>query len=81
MFWTVLQICVAIILTLNSSIPLFILAAFLNGFSMGGSVGQRIVLIIDLIGQKLLVSNFICDLSVTNPSNENILISAAIFGA
>ena len=56
MFWTVLQILVAIILTLNSSVPIFILAAFLNGFSMGGSVGQRIVLIIDLIGQKLLAS-------------------------
>ena len=55
MFWTILQILVAIILTVNSSIPIFILAAFLNGFSMGGSVGQRIVLIIDLIGQKLLV--------------------------
>ena len=50
---------VAVVLTINTSIPIFILAAFLNGCSMGGSVGARMVLVIELLGEKLLVSNFI----------------------
>ena len=47
---------VAFVLTINTSIPIFILAAFLNGCSMGGSVGARMVLVIELLGEKLLVS-------------------------
>ena len=50
---------VAVVLTINTSIPIFILAAFLNGCSMGGSIGARMVLVIELLGEKLLVSNSI----------------------
>ena len=46
---------VSVILTTNTSIPIFILAAFLNGCSMGGSIGARMVLIIELLGEQLLV--------------------------
>ena len=46
---------VAVILTLNTSIPIFIVAAFFNGFTMGGSLGARMVLVIELLGEQLLV--------------------------
>ena len=49
---------VAVILTLNTSIPIFIVAAFLNGFTMGGSIGARMVLIIELLGEQLLVRSY-----------------------
>ena len=55
---------VAVVLTINTSIPIFILAAFLNGCSMGGSIGARMVLVIELLGEKLLVSNSISSNSV-----------------
>ena len=60
-FWTLLHLMVAVILTINTSIPIFILAAFLNGCSMGGSIGARMVLVIELLGEQLLVRN--CRLS------------------
>ena len=50
---------VAVVLTINTSIPIFILAAFLNGCSMGGSIGARMVLVLELLGEQLLVSNSI----------------------
>ena len=50
---------VAVMLTINTSIPIFILAAFLNGCTMGGSIGARMVLLIELLGEKLLVRNSI----------------------
>ena len=50
---------VAVVLTINTNISIFILAAFLNGCSMGGSVGARMVLVIELLGENLLVSNYI----------------------
>ena len=58
-FWSLLHLLVMVILTINSSIPIFIIAAFLNGCTMGGSVGARMVLLIELLGEKLLVSNSI----------------------
>ena len=58
-FWSLLHLMVAVILTINTSIPIFILAAFLNGCTMGGSIGTRMVLIIELLGEKLLVRNSI----------------------
>ena len=48
---------VAVILTINTNIPIFILAAFLNGCAMGGSVGARMVLVIELLNEQLLVGN------------------------
>ena len=56
-FWTLLHLMVAVILTLNTNITVFIVAAFLNGFTMGGSLGARMVLVIELLGEQLLVSN------------------------
>jgi len=58
-FWSLLHVMVVVILTINTSIPIFILAAFLNGCTMGGSIGARMVLLIELLGEKLLVSNSI----------------------
>ena len=62
-FWTLLHLMVAVILTINTSIPFFILAAFLNGCSMGGSIGARMVLVIELLGEQLLVRNLPWDFS------------------
>ena len=71
-FWSLLHLMVMVILTINSSIPIFILAAFLNGCTMGGSVGARMVLLIELLGEKLLVSNSISSTSLEMKFLETI---------
>ena len=71
-FWSLLHLMVMVILTINSSIPIFIVAAFLNGCTMGGSVGARMVLLIELLGEKLLVSNSISSTSLVMEFLETI---------